>query len=109
MKATYNERPQALELMPDGYTKYRFEIKEVTREEKLSYECREVIIHGAVTSQKVIEAVMAEKWSNGVEQKLINDYNEFILIGDNLEAETKYKEFLIERKIVKNEIKVLLD
>lgn len=105
MKATYNERPQALELMPDGYTKYRFEIKEVTRDEKVSFECREVIIHGAVTSQKVIEAVMAEKWGNGVEQKLINDYNEYMLgVGDEA-AKVAYETFLVERKGLKVEVK----
>ena len=101
MKSSYNERPQALELMPDGYHLFRFDIEEVINGENTQFTCREVQIFGAVTSQKVIEAVIADKWGNGVEQKLINDYNEYTLGIGSESAKTAYESFLVERKKIK--------
>lgn len=108
MKASYNELPLRLQLMPDGHTKFRFEIEEITNNESTQFECREVDIKGAVTADKVIEAVIAEKWGHGVEQKLINDYNEFKLTGENPEAESNYLEFLQLRKELKTYIKSIV-
>ena len=108
MKASYNELPPRLQLMPDGHTKFRFEIEQVVNSESTQFECREVDIKGAVTADKVIEAAIADKWGNGVEQKLINDYNEFKLTGENPEAEAAYLEFLTERRELKNEVKELV-
>lgn len=109
MKASYNELPPRLQLMPDGHTKFRFEIEEITSNETSQFECREVDIKGAVTTDKVIEAVIADKWGHGVEQKLINDYNEFKLTGENPGAESAYLAFLIERRELKNEVKELIN
>ena len=108
MKASYNQPPERLQLMPDGHTKFRFEIQDKSTEENTQFECREVDIKGAVTAEKVIEAVIAEKWGHGVEQKLINDYNEFKLTGENPEAEAAYIEFLQQRKELKNFVKSAL-
>ena len=108
MKASYNELPPRLQLMPDGHTKFRFEIEEITSNDSTQFECREVDIKGAVTADKVIEAAIADKWGNGVEQKLINDYNEFKLTGENPEAEAAYLAFLTERRELKNEVKELV-
>ena len=108
MKASYNELPPRLQLMPDGHTKFRFEIEEVINNESTQFECREVDIKGAVTADKVIEAAIADKWGNGVEQKLINDYNEFKLTGENPEAEAAYLAFLTERRELKNEVNELV-
>lgn len=105
MKASYNERPAQLELMPDGYHLFRFDIEEVVNGENTQFTCREVQIFGAVTTQKIIEAVISEKWGGGVEQKLINDYNEYLLgIGDEA-AKVAYEAFLVERKALKMEVK----
>ena len=101
MKSSYNERPQALELMPDGYHLFRFDIEEAINGENTQFTCHEVQIFGAVTSQKVIEAVIAEKWGNGVEQKLINDYNEYVLGAGDVAAKVTYEGFLVERKLLK--------
>lgn len=94
--------------MPDGYTKFRFEIQEVAPEgenQTPQWTCREVIITGAVTSQKITELVMKEKYGGGYEQKLINEYNEYVL-GLALEtAKTAYEAFLAERKALKLEIR----
>ena len=109
MKASYNEQPQALELMPDGYSLFRFDIEEVAENEKTSYKCREIKIHGAVTSDKVIAAVIEDKWGGGLEQKLINDYNEFKLgLGDK-ESETTYLNFLTEKRNLKDYVKEIIN
>ena len=101
MKASYSQKPEALELMTDGYHKFRFDIVEQTTNEQTQWLCNEVDIHGAVSSQKVIESVIAEKWGNGVEQKLINDYNEFALGVGSENAKVAYETFLAERKLLK--------
>ena len=68
-----------------------------------------MIVFGAVTAEKVIAALIAELWGNGIEQKLINDYNEFKAgLSDNADAETKYLEFLSARKDLKESIHQLI-
>lgn len=109
MKANYNEQPKALELMPDGYHKFRYAITETTNGETTSYDCQEVIIHGAVTTDKVIAAVISDRWATGVEQKLINDYNEYKLGVGNATAETDYLNFLTERKALKEYVREMLN
>ena len=108
MKASYSEYPESLEVMPEGHTKFRFDIKEITEEDNTQFVCREVDIQGAVTSDKVIEAVIADKWGSGVEQKLINDYNEFQINGESETAVAAYTAFLEERKTLKLHVKSLL-
>ena len=109
MKASYSQCPAQLELMPDGYHKFRFEIEEISNGENSQFECREVDIHGAVTSNKVIEAAMTDKWGNGIEQKLINDYNEHQLTGTNETAVQAYTNFLAQRKALKEEVRSVVD
>ena len=104
MIANYNELPQKIEAVGDGSSRFRFLITELEN----GYQCHEVIVQGAVNSDKVVAAVMDEMWGNGVEQKLINDYNEFKLTGENPEAEAAYLEFLQLRKELKTYIKSLI-
>ena len=61
MKANHQEQPLRLELMPDGYHKFRFDIEQIANGENTSFSCNEVIIHGAVTTDKVISAVMTKQ------------------------------------------------
>jgi len=105
MKASYNEQPQALELMPDGYHKFRFEIEIITNSGQTQYTCHEVDVYGSITSEKIIELVINEKWGNGVEQKFINDYNEYVLGIGNISSKTSYQTFLSERKKLKEYVK----
>lgn len=87
--------------MSDGYYKFRFDIEEVVNGENMQFTCREVLIFGAVTSNKLTEAAIAEKWGGGVENKLINDYNEFTLGVGDVAAKVAYENFLVERKALK--------
>lgn len=98
MKANYTNKPDTIEAVGNGSTRFRYNIVEADR----GYNCEEVIIYGAVTAEKVIAALIAELWGNGIEQKLINDYNEFKAgLSDNADAETKYLDFLRKRKVLK--------
>ena len=104
MKASYTQRPAQLELMPDGYHIYRFDIEEVKNGENTQFLCTEVQITGAVTSNKIIEAVMAEKFGGGYEQKLINEYNEYVMGIGQEKHKTAYESFLTKRRELKTEI-----
>jgi hypothetical protein len=90
--------------MPDGYHLFRFDIEQVINGKNTQWQCREVQICGAVTSNKLTEAAIAEKWGNGVENKLINDYNEYKAGLGVVESETKYLQFLEARKVLKEYI-----
>lgn len=111
MKVIYDNEPSVLEAVGNGSHRYHYDIKAVKAEsiEKSSgaesrtqYECQEVIVWEPLTSNKITEAVIAEKWDGNQEQKLINEYNA-ILLGittDKTEIANKtaaYKEFLAER------------
>lgn len=111
MKATYDNEPSVLEAVGNGSHRYHYDIKAVKTEsaEKSSgtesitkYECQEVIVYEPITSNKITEAVIADKWDGNQEQKLINEYNAIQLgiTTDKAEITSKtaaYKEFLAER------------
>lgn len=111
MKATYDNEPSVLEAVGNGSHRYHYDIKAVKTESaekssgtesKTQYECQEVIVWEPLTSNKITEAVIAEKWDSNQEQKLINEYNAIQLgiTTDNAEIAIKtaaYKEFLAER------------
>jgi len=109
MNASYSQQPQALEYLPDGYHKYRYDIQQITDGENTQWTCNEVIIRGAVTSNKITEVAIAEKWGNGVEQKLINDYMEYSLGIGTEESKIAYETFLAERKALKEAIKAIVN
>lgn len=111
MKATYDNEPSVLEAVGNGSHRYHYDIKAVKTEStekssgtesKTQYECQEVIVWEPLTSNKITEAVIAEKWDSNQEQKLINEYNAIQLgiTTDKAEIAIKtaaYKEFLAER------------
>lgn len=115
MKATYDNEPSVLEAVGNGSHRYHYDIKAVKTEsaEKSSgeesitqYECQEVIVWEPITSNKITEAVIADKWDSNQEQKLINEYNAIQLgiTTDKAEIASKnaaYKEFLVERARLK--------
>lgn len=105
--AFYDKRPAAFEAVGNSSFVYRWEIKEITNEinNETSYKCFEVIVWGTVTYDKLMEMVINALWGNGIEQKLINDFNaanEGILDESYIE---KYKDFLNARKRIKDQIK----
>ena len=116
MKAIYDNEPSVLEAVGNGSHRYHYDIKAVKTESaekssgeessKTQYECQEVIVWEPITSNKITEAVIAEKWDGNQEQKLINEYNAIQLGITTDKAEiaiktTAYKEFLVERARLK--------
>ena len=105
MKANYTNKPDIMESVGNGSTRFRYKIVEAEN----GYNCDEIIVYGAVPADKVIAALIAELWGNGIEQKLINDYNEFKAgLSNNADAESKYLEFLSERKAMKEFVHQLI-
>lgn len=110
MKATYDNEPSVLEAVGNGSHRYHYDIKAKTgsaekssgAESRTQYECQEVIVWEPITSNKITETVIADKWDSNQEQKLINEYNAIQLgiTTDKAEIAIKtaaYKEFLAER------------
>lgn len=111
MKVIYDNEPSVLEAVGNGSHRYHYDIKAVktesaekssVTESKTQYECQEVIVWEPLTSNKITEAVIADKWDGNQEQKLINEYNAIQLgiTTDKTEIANKtaaYKEFLAER------------
>lgn len=115
MKVIYDNEPSVLEAVGNGSHRYHYDIKAVKAESiekssgtesKTQYECQEVIVWKPITSNKITEAVIADKWDGNQEQKLINEYNAIQLgiTTDKAEIAIKtaaYKEFLVERARLK--------
>ena len=107
MIAYYDEEPSVFSKTNTQIT-YRWDIIEEINEEneRSSYKCNEVTFYLPVSREKLTQEVINELWSNDDEKKLINDYNSAMILGD-VESEDvlRYKEFLIERNRVKEQIK----
>ena len=107
MVAYYDEMPSVFSKTNTQIT-YRWDIIEEINEEneRSSYKCNEVTFYLPVSREKLTQEVINELWSNDDEKKLINDYNSAMILGD-VESEDvlRYKEFLIERNRVKEQIK----
>lgn len=101
----YAEEPKRLELLEDGSTAYRWDVK---KEEDNGYSCFEARVFGAVTKAKVTERVLGLLYGDGVEQKLINDYNASALGLLPEEYKQRYLDFLEERKNIKSDIQSII-
>lgn len=88
MIAFYDNQPTKLEAVGNGSYVYRFNITQVEKpvqetpsevepisEPQVQWQCDEVTVWSPITSNKITEAVITDKWDNNQEQKLINDYN----------------------------------
>ena len=111
-KSIYNERPLSLERHKNGVHIFRWDFEEVTRqnpdgENIVQYECYEVFVENG-SSNQTTEVAIDALWGNGVEQKLINDYNaakEGVFTGEKAaRALAAYTQFLQDRQSLKDEI-----
>ena len=112
MKAFYDNKPSKFEAVGNGSIVYRYNIKEVEapatqegKEARKQWECDEVVVWETVTKRKVVAAVIADRWEQSREQKLVNEYNSVtlgVITGEEADAVTAaYKAFLSERKTLK--------
>lgn len=86
MTAFYDNKPSVLEAVGNGSFLYRYNIEEVVPEltdenageEKVSqWKCEEVTVWAPVSTNKVIEAVIREKYSASAELALVNKFNAY--------------------------------
>lgn len=125
MLAFYDNKPSVLEAVGNGSFKYRFDITEKTpeaaatssddssaqEEQKIQWQCQEVIVWSPVTSNKITEAVITEVCDHNYEQKLVNEYNaaQLGLYGTKTSDEAKkhiaaYTEYLNTRSALKAQV-----
>lgn len=120
MIAFYDNQPTKLEAVGNGSYVYRFNIEELVPvlteenagEEKSSqWKCEEVTVWSPLSSNKITEAVITEKWDNNQEQKLVNEYNaaNLGLLGAKTSEEAKakiaaYTAYLTERASLKAQV-----
>lgn len=120
MIAFYDNKPSTLEAVGNGAYLYRWNIEEVVPElteenageEKTSqWKCEEVTVWAPLSSNKITEAVISDKWERNYEQKLVNEYNsaQLGLFGTtkSADAQTKiaaYKDFLTKRAALKAQV-----
>lgn len=108
MKVTSDNKPAIFAPVGNGSYLYRFNIEEVeikgmdTVTKQWQYD--EVTVWAPISANKITESVMNKLWNKDVEQKMLNDYNaaQLGILGE--EYIQKYKDFLGERKVVKEQI-----
>lgn len=104
--AHYDNQPSKYQAMGDGSYKYRWAIEEVVATDDVAahWKCLEVVVWGTVTRKLLTQEVIEALWGKGVEEKLLNDYNAAQLeILDESYIQI-YKDFLNERKDIKEMI-----
>jgi len=119
MQAFHDSKPSVLEAVGNGSYLYRTDIKEVetdsnaadtdTEEKRTQWQCEEVTVWSPITSNRITEAAITERWAANYEQKLVNEYNaaKLGLYSDETEAEakvTRYTDYLTERAALKAQI-----
>lgn len=113
MQAFYDSKPSVLEAVGNGSYKYRYGIEEVAatgsdEEQRTQYRCEEVTVWSPLTSNKITQAVIVEKWEGDYESKLQNEYNAATLgLYDEETATAKraaYTAFLSERMALKEQV-----
>ena len=121
MQAFYDNKPSKYEAVGNGSYLYRYNIQEAeqtdTQEEsaeetRKQWQCEEVTVWSPVSSNKITQAVIADRWGSDYEQKLVNEYNgaQLGLYGGSKTSDeakaiiAKYKAFLTERAELKKTI-----
>ena len=128
MKAYYDEKPSVISEVGNGSILYRYGITEVAAaqgqsqadtaesegqaEPKKQFACQEVVVWSPVTSDRITEAVITDRWGSNREQKLVNEYNaaQLGLFGgakSSNEAKARiaaYTDYLKERAALKAQV-----
>lgn len=113
-RVNYDNKPLEIEAVGNGSYRYRWDIQEEQVEIQegdettpivaTKYSCYEVVVWGPLTSNKITEVAINALWGDGIESKLINDFNAASLGLLGSEAESSYKEFIQAREGLKTEI-----
>jgi hypothetical protein len=117
MKSSSNMKPGTLEAVGNGSYLYNFNVveREVTNgaeddaeATETQYDYEQVVVWSPVTSNRITEAVITDRWPSNYEQKLVNEYNAANLgvygakTSDTAKAKIQaYTDYLTERQTLK--------
>lgn len=112
MKTYYDEKPAVIEAVGNGGWYYRWNIQEETigseEQPRTQWQCEQVVVYAPLTSNKIVQAVIAEVWGLDIENKMLNEFNGAQLgVYDEATAAdkiAKYKQFLAERNALKAQV-----
>lgn len=107
MRAYYDSQPAKFEAVGDGSYYYRWNIQQFEMSDpadgeltggsaRMAWQCDEVLVWMPITTDKVINAVIASKYSIAEEMRLLNDYNAYQSGSTQIVTDivTEYKEYL---------------
>ena len=110
-------KPGTLEAVGNGSYLYNFNVveREVTNgteddaeATETQYDYEQVVVWSPVTSNRITEAVITDRWPSNYEQKLVNEYNAANLgvygakTSDTAKAKIQaYTDYLTERQTLK--------
>lgn len=100
MKAYYDQQPERLTIDNDGTYVFRWNIVEITEEERTQWQCDEVRCGGNPDIDKVKLAIIRDSYDADREFSIINKYNSHqlgvIVNPDAVDNYTEYLNFLNE-------------
>ena len=95
MKAFYDQQPERLTIDNDGTYLFRWNIEEITEEERTGWQCDEVRCGGNPDIDKVKLAIIRDSYDADKEFSIINKYNSHQLgVTDNPDAVDNYTKYL---------------
>ena len=98
MKAFYDQQPERLTIDNDGTYVFRWNIVEITEEERTQWQCDEVRCSGNPDIDKVKLAIIRDSYDADKEFSIINKYNSHqlgvIVNPDAVDNYTDYLNFL---------------
>jgi hypothetical protein len=106
MKSLSDIKPCTLLNAGGGRWLYNYNIIEVVKDEKKSYECDQIEIIGEATYEKLVLEIIREKYTESAELSIVNKYNAHILkITINTDAVEQYRQLLLFVASVKEMVK----
>lgn len=107
MKRVYSDTyPTVLEKDVNGSYLYRWDVQTEQKDEYTGYSYYEVVVWPTLTSDKILETCINELWGTDVEAKKLNDYNAALLGLLDERYVNVYKEFLQQRKALKEQVEL---
>lgn len=74
MKANYDQMPSPIEPVGNGSFLINYNIEEVTKEDRTSFDCDQVLIWNEPTREKIISAIVREKYSQDHVEAITANY-----------------------------------
>lgn len=96
MKSISDIKPCVLHNIAAGKWHYNYNITEVEKDEEISYECEQIEVTGEPTYEKLVSAIIREKYTESAELGIVNKFNAHNLgVIINPDAVEQYKQLLL--------------